>query len=359
MLKQYGALAFWDYAAAAPYVGIDMNGDDASLDAVFLSPHKFIGGPGTAGVLVVKTNLLNNSVPSVVGGGTVMYVTPQDHCYIQDHERREEGGTPAILDSIRTGLVFKLQQEVGTDVIEYREKQFVEQAILRFRNNLHVEILGNLDAPRLSIMSFRIRHAEKDLHHGFAVALLNDLFGIQARGGCSCAGPYGHSLLGMDLNYSHAIEAEIQRGAMVLRPGWVRLNFNYFIDPEEFNYLLRAIELVAEFGWRMLPFYQFDNTSGVWRYQGEPVELESSMENWKFADNDAGHQMPKEIHPESVSFDFLLEEAKSELTKEHRVGTVYELHLSEESERLRWFLLPQQAAKELSSLGQRSNEAEL
>ena len=183
LLKQYGALAFWDYAASAPYVRIDMNGD-IPLDAVFVSPHKFVGCPGTPGVLIVKTNMLNNTIPAVVGGGTVMYVTPEDHCYVQDHERREEGGTPAIVDSIRAGLAFKLQQEVGTDVIETRERFFVEQAILRFNNCSNIEILGSLDVPRLSIMSLRFKHAGKDLHHAFVVALLNDLFGIQVRGGC-------------------------------------------------------------------------------------------------------------------------------------------------------------------------------
>ena len=228
ILKRYDALAFWDYAAAAPYVGIDMQGENP-LDAVFISPHKFVGGPGTPGVLVVKKNVLGNSVPTVVGGGTVMYVTPEDHLYIEDHERREEGGTPAIIESIRAGLVFKLQQEVGTDEIERREQSFVERAIKRFNAVSNIEILGGDTAPRLSIMSLRFRHGHRDLHYGFVVSLLNDLFGIQVRGGCSCAGPYGHSLLGMDMNYSRDIETEIQNGAIVLRPGWVRLNFNYFI----------------------------------------------------------------------------------------------------------------------------------
>ena len=344
LLKQYGALAFWDYAASAPYVRIDMNGD-IPLDAVFISPHKFVGGPGTPGVLIVKANMLNNTIPAVVGGGTVMYVTPEDHCYVQDHERREEGGTPAIVDSIRAGLAFKLQQEVGTDVIETRERCFVEQAIVRFNNCSNIEILGSLDVPRLSIMSVRFKHGGKDLHHAFVVALLNDLFGIQVRGGCSCAGPYGHSLLGVDMEYSHAIEAEIQRGAMVLRPGWVRLNFNYFIDTEEFEYLLSAVELVAKHGWRLLPFYQFDNISGVWRYQGQPVQLESNMENWKFADYFS--QSQEKVRHDTMKLDGVCDKAESELKKEYRGGKVFELHLSQEAERLRWFLLPQEAAKEL------------
>ncbi|QFU77382.1 aminotransferase class V-fold PLP-dependent enzyme [Halioglobus maricola] len=338
LLKNHGALAFWDYAAAAPYVGIDMQGE-LPIDAVFISPHKFVGGPGTPGVLVVKKSVLTNSVPAVVGGGTVMYVTPEDHLFIADHERREEGGTPAIVESIRAGLVFKLQQEVGTDEIERREHDYVQRAIERFSRRPEIEILGNCEAPRLSIMSLRIKHGERDLHYGFVVSLLNDLFGIQVRGGCSCAGPYGHSLLGMDMDYSRAIEKEIQGGAMVLRPGWVRLNFNYFIDEAEFNYLLSAIELVAEHGWRLLPYYQFDAAGGVWRYQGEAMQLAESLENWTFAgEADA----PVQENVEAPDLTDCLAMAKKELINEHREGSHYSLTLSEEADRLRWFVLPQE-----------------
>ena len=343
LLQQYGALTFWDYAAAAPYVAIDMRGD-APIDAVFISPHKFVGGPGTPGVLVVKKGVLQNSVPAVVGGGTVMYVTPEDHLYIEDHERREEGGTPAIIESIRAGLVFKLQQEVGTQEIETREHNFVQRAITRFNNCPDIEILGSPDAPRLSIMSLRFKHGEKDLHYGFVVSLLNDLFGIQVRGGCSCAGPYGHSLLGMDMDYSRAIETEIQGGAMVLRPGWVRLNFNYFIDEQEFEYLLRAIELVAEHGWRLLPFYQFDSNTGVWRYQGQTSSLVASLDDWQFAELG----QPKQASTQDpISLGGLCDEAEAELTLKDRVGSRYDLQLSEKGERLRWFVLPQDVVAEL------------
>ena len=344
LLKRHDALAFWDYAAAAPYVGIDMQGE-IPLDAVFISPHKFVGGPGTPGVLVVKKNALVNSVPALVGGGTVMYVTPEDHLYIEDHERREEGGTPAIIESIRAGLVFKLQQEVGTAEIERREHSFVERAIARFKEVANIEILGGHAAPRLSIMSLRFRHGQKDLHYGFVVSLLNDLFGIQVRGGCSCAGPYGHSLLGMDMDYSRAIETEIQNGAMVLRPGWVRLNFNYFIDEQEFEYLLQAIELVAEHGWRLLPFYQFNTHSGVWQFQGQAMNLVSSIEDWNFADLPRSETASARGIPELQAF---AEQAQAELIKIDRDEKMYDLQLTEESERLRWFLLPQEAARDLA-----------
>jgi selenocysteine lyase/cysteine desulfurase len=340
VLKRHGALVFWDYAAAAPYVGIDINGA-TPLDAVFISPHKFVGGPGTPGILVAKESIMNNSVPAVVGGGTVAYVTPLDHLYIEDHERREEGGTPAIVESIRAGLVFKLQQEVGTEVIERREAEFVHRAAKIFGEHPNLEIMGNPDAPRLSIMSLRFKHGDKDLHYGFVVSLLNDLFGIQVRGGCSCAGPYGHTLLGMDMEYSRAIEAEIRSGAMILRPGWVRLNFNYFIDEAEFEYLVRAITLVAEHGWRLLPFYHFDTSAGVWRYLDNKAADYNSLDALSFA---AYCQGDSSEPARKIGLQGHLAAAeKTLLDAQHRDGTS-NLVLSDKAEHLRWFVLPQEVA---------------
>ncbi|HSN53204.1 MAG TPA: aminotransferase class V-fold PLP-dependent enzyme [Candidatus Sulfomarinibacteraceae bacterium] len=237
LLHARGALALWDFAAAAPYVRIDMNpaGRDgepdpaAAMDAVFISPHKFIGGPGTPGVLVVKRRLLTNRVPTVPGGGTVSYVSETDHRYLADPAHREEGGTPAIIESIRAGLVFHLKRTVGEDVIEELEDSFVGRAIASWSADPGIRILGNLGARRLSIVSFLIRHGDGFLHHNFVVALLNDLFGIQARGGCSCAGPYGHRLLGIDVARSTRFRDAITRGSEGIKPGWVRVNFNYFI----------------------------------------------------------------------------------------------------------------------------------
>ncbi len=333
LLKRYGALAFWDYAAAGPYVGIDVGGPQGP-DAVFLSPHKFVGGPGTPGVLVVKADILHNTVPAMVGGGTVSYVTPQDHQFVDDIERREEGGTPAIVEAIRAGLVFKLQQEVGTQAIEKREQDFVRRAMERLGKVSNIEVLGDSEAPRLSIFSLRFRHADKDLHYGFVVALLNDLFGIQARGGCSCAGPYGHDLLGMDMAYSRAIESEIRSGAAIMRPGWVRLNFNYFIDEEEFQYLLQALELVAEHGWRLLPWYQFDLASGVWRFEGRERSVQASLVGWDFV----GLNVAKVAATLPLSGG--CEAAKQAMLANRGTPPLVQPPLSETAESLRWFVVP-------------------
>ncbi len=342
LLHQYDAMALWDYAAAAPYVGIDMNSQsdfgDSSKDAVFISTHKFIGGPGTPGILVVKKHLLTNTVPAVPGGGTVLYVTPEDHRFIDNHERREEGGTPAIVESIRAGLVFKLQQDIGTVEIERREEDFVKRAIHHWQQFDNIEILGNTDADQLSIMSLRIKHQDKDLHYGFVVALLNDLFGIQARGGCSCAGPYGHSLLGMDMDYSKKLEAEIVKGQIILRPGWVRLNFNYFIDEESFNYLLNAITLIADHGWRLLPYYCFDNTSGSWRYQNNSSQLSENLTQLNFT-----HLSATDISEEpNILLAYYLTEGKEQLLKPRQHEPRHALDFPDRCEALRWFALPQQ-----------------
>ena len=257
LLHRHGALSFWDYAAAAPYVRIDMGlADDedplAYLDAIFVSPHKLIGGPGTPGVLLARRELFRNSVPDMPGGGTVWYVNPLQHRYVEDPEHREEGGTPDIVGSIRAGLVFKLKQAVGEESIREREESFIRRAIESWTSNPNIEILGDHEHERLSIVSFVVRRGEHYLHHNFVVAVLNDLFGIQSRGGCSCAGPYGHRLLKIDLDTSREFEREIGRGCEGIKPGWVRVNFNYFISEKVFDFILDAVHLVANEGWRLL-----------------------------------------------------------------------------------------------------------
>jgi selenocysteine lyase/cysteine desulfurase len=270
LLHEHGALAFWDFAASAPYVDIDMRpaDDPAGYDAVFLSTHKLIGGPGTPGILVAKRSLFTNRVPVVVGGGTVSYVNSDGHDFHPDIAHREEGGTPAIVESIRAGLVFQLKAAVGVDEIRRREEDFVSRAIAAWDASPHVQILGSHDAERLSIVSFVVRYECRYLHHNYVVALLNDLFGIQARGGCSCAGPYGHRLLGIDPAVSRAIELAVTGSACEgIKPGWVRVNFNYFIDEQTFEYMLEAVRLVAEEGAALLPSYRFEPATGLWRHR--------------------------------------------------------------------------------------------
>jgi selenocysteine lyase/cysteine desulfurase len=274
LLHSRGALSFWDYAAAGPYVDIRVSasapGAGDHKDAVFLSPHKFPGGPQTPGVLVVRRELVRNTVPTAPGGGTVAFVDPVGHRYLDDPVAREEGGTPAIIESIRAGLVVALKQTVGTGLIAAREEQLWQHVLHRWADVPQIEVLGNQRARRLSIVSFRIRRGEQYLHHNFVVAVLNDLFGIQARGGCSCAGPYGHRLLAIGAARSHAFREEIGHGCDGIKPGWSRVNLNYFISAAHADYIAAAVELIAAEGYRLLPHYRFDPHTGLWRHASGP-----------------------------------------------------------------------------------------
>lgn len=337
LLHRHGALSLWDFAAAAPYIDIRM-GDD--LDAVFISPHKFIGGPGTPGVLAARKALFKNRVPGMPGGGTVTYVNPLEHEYVTNIEHREEGGTPAIVDSIRAGLVFQLKEAVGTAEIRRREESFIRRAIERWRRNPNLEILGNPDLDRLSIVSFVVRHDGRYLHHNYVVALLNDLFGIQARGGCSCAGPYGHRLLGIDLDRSREFEREIGRGCEGIKPGWVRVNFNYFISEPVFEFLLDAVDLVATDGWKLLPDYRFDPLSGLWRHRAGSPEPPLSLRDINYSEA-TPHSAHRHREPESALAGYLTQAREIlDSTK----GQAETMVLSPDFEHLRWFWLPQEIA---------------
>jgi len=343
LLHAHGALAFWDFAAAAPYVKIEMNapaGGDAAdaKDALFISPHKFIGGPGTPGVMMVKRALLTNRVPSVPGGGTVSYVSADRHDYLSDPVHREEGGTPAIIGAIRAGLVFGLKRAVGEEAIEELERSFVTRAIARWSAHPNIEVLGNLEAHRLSIVSFVIRCGDRLLHHNFVVALLNDLFGIQARGGCSCAGPYGHRLLGIDLAESERFKAAIDLGGEGVKPGWVRVNFNYFISEETFELMLCAVEAIAEEGWRLLHHYGFDPDKGLWRHADFAPDAKLSLRDISYASGRLEYEAGPGLDEVNAHTDCVAR--AREIMAEADTTVAVAATLPEDLERLRWFPLP-------------------
>jgi len=270
LLKKFDALSFWDYAGAAPYINIDMNPkDEVSKDAIFISSHKLIGGPGSPGILVVKKFLFSQGLPVITGGGTVHFVTKSQQRYFEDLEVREEGGTPAIIGSIRAGIAFKIKDQVGAANIEEIEDNYIKEAIRTFSNYPNIYVLGDLEVKRLGFMAFHIRFKGRFLHHNFVVALLNDLFGIQSRGGCSCAGPYGHDLLNLDEEKSQQYMVELSTGNVGSKPGWARLNFNYFIPKDEFDYIIKCIIWVSENGWKLLNLYLFDDHQGLWICKNE------------------------------------------------------------------------------------------
>lgn len=355
LLHENGALAFWDYAASAPYVEINMHPDDplARKDAVFLSPHKFIGGPGTPGVLVMNRVIIQNSVPVVPGGGTVAYVNTEEHRYLLDSEHREEGGTPAIIESIRAGLVFQLKESVGISAIQSLESKFLTRAITAFGRESKIELLGNLDADRLSILSFVVRAPSgKYLHHNFIVALLNDLFGIQSRGGCSCAGPYGHRLLGIDLAKSHEFETQIAGGCEGIKPGWVRVNFNYFISDTVVDHIIESVLFVAKQGHLFLADYHFNPATGLWKHKDGSVEPPMSLNAISYS---SAGEMQYPIKHDRTSENSL----KDYINHAHQLAVEKELVvitnettsitdlLGAQFESMRWFELPYECLNNL------------
>ena len=276
LLHKYGAIACFDYAACAPYVEIDMNpepeyeGEDPSIDAIFISPHKFLGGPGSSGVLVFNERIYDRELPpSVSAGGTVDYVGMTDQDFIGRIEEREKAGTPGVLQTLKAGLVFQVKDAVGVDVIHKREQEFTRRALSSWGENDSIEVLGNPDpGSRVGIISFNIRDVSgKYLHHKFLTVLLNDLFGIQSRAGCSCAGPYGHRLLDIDDDTSERYRAAVKEGHCGLKPGWCRVGLHWVMDDAEANYVIDAVHFLAREGHVFLNLYDFDLATGTWSHK--------------------------------------------------------------------------------------------
>ena len=272
LLHRHGALACFDFAAAGPYVPIDMHpADDAArLDAVYLSTHKFMGGPHASGVLVVNKALFKTRTPERPGGGTVEWVAGVSHAsvdYATRLDEREEGGTPAIVGDLRTGVAFLVKQMLGPEAIAAHEVKLARAALERLRRHPRIRVLGPVDLPRLGIISFNV----EGLHHDLVSALLDHLFGIQNRAGCSCAGPYGQRLLSLDRPRSEAFRAQVNRGVIGIKPGWVRLSLPYYASEEDVDFILRAVEFVATHGDAFVPAYRLGWQDGVWRHIERPM----------------------------------------------------------------------------------------
>ena len=272
VLHEEGALAFVDYAAGGPYLPIDMHPADplARLDAVFVSTHKFPGGPEGSGVLVAQRDLFRTRTPERPGGGTVDYVSGCRHDqvdYVHRLSEREEGGTPDILGDLRAGIAFALKDHAGAAAIRDHDVALARAAVERLARHPRIRIYGPLDAPRLPILSFNV----EGLHHDLVSALLDHLFGIQNRAGCSCAGPYGHRLLGIEGERSERYRRLIAGGVLGAKPGWVRVSLPWYAAPEDVEFTLRAVELVASRGEAFVPLYRLDWRDGVWRHREAEV----------------------------------------------------------------------------------------
>ena len=247
LLKRYGALAFWDYAGGAPYIPIDMNpGAGLEKDAIFLSPHKFPGGPGASGLLIVRKSAIRSKRPTWPGGGSVSYVSPWDHSYLDSVTEREEAGTPNLIGDIRAALVFIVKAAIGQEFITKREHELGERALTVWGKNPNLQLLGTDKPHRLPIFSFAIRDGQGGhVHHQLFTRMLSDMTGVQARGGCVCAGPYGHRLLHVERAQSEKIRDAVLAGHEVEKPGWVRLNFSYLMDDATVTRIIESVDKLA------------------------------------------------------------------------------------------------------------------
>jgi selenocysteine lyase/cysteine desulfurase len=265
-LKRHGATVIWDYAGGAPYVPIDMR-LGGGIDAIAFSPHKFVGGPGASGALIVrKSAVVTEARPSLPGGGTVSFVSPWTHHYAQDLIAREEAGTPNLLGDIRAALALMIKARIGDAWIAEREAFLVHNAVTKWRCNERLELLGSLTTKRIPIFSFRVRDGEGGyVHHQLITRMLSDYFGVQARGGCACAGPYAHRLLDLDRDASEALWRRLAAGDELEKPGWVRVNFSYLADFDEVERLIEAVNDVATRASEFAQHYDCDTATARFR----------------------------------------------------------------------------------------------
>jgi selenocysteine lyase/cysteine desulfurase len=285
ILHEHDALAFFDFAAIAPYDRIDMRPDDRSwLDAIYFSPHKFLGGPGSCGILIFHQRIYRADLPPTIGaGGTVDFVNFDGQAYSSDIEVREKPGTPGIIQTLRASLAMELKEKLGQSRIAAREMELVHRAYDRLAGSPSVDLMGEVGPDdRLPIFSFNIRVGASWLHPRFVTRLLNDLFGIQSRAGCSCAAPYGHRVLHIDGQKSADLRKSIMCGNIGLKPGWARVNFHFLHTDAEVDFICRAILFLAEHGRDFLPLYTFDIHTGSWEHKDfghapTPFGIEEAM----------------------------------------------------------------------------------
>lgn len=279
LMHQHKGVCFVDFACSGPYVAIDMHplAADAYLDAIFFSPHKFLGGPGTSGVLIFNKNLYKNSVPDCPGGGTVSWTNPWgEHKYIDNIEDREDGGTPGFLQVIKTALAIQLKDKMGVDNILQREHELVNYIFSSLNAVPNLHILADQHQDRLGVISFYI----DELHYNLGVKLLNDKFGIQTRGGCSCAGTYGHYLLHVDQETSHNLVCQIASGDLIQKPGWIRMSIHPTTTTEEIQYVCDSILALAQHHavWRL--DYQYNSKTNEFSHNAALLTEKDRVSSW-------------------------------------------------------------------------------
>ena len=276
-MHAHGGLCFVDFACSAPYIDMDMHKEDSDLDAIYFSPHKFLGGPSSTGILIFNQKLYNNKIPDNPGGGTVDWTNPWgEHKYHEEIEAREDGGTPAFLQTIRVALCIKLKEEMGVENILEREQELLEIIWPRLKAIPNLNILAANQKERLGVFSFYI----DELHYNLAVKLLNDRFGIQVRGGCSCAGTYGHYLLHVDKEFSNSITCKIDNGILEDKPGWIRMSVHPCMTNEEAHTIMDAIEQLAANHKEWALEYAYDNRTNEFVHKEEQFAEMPFINEW-------------------------------------------------------------------------------
>jgi selenocysteine lyase/cysteine desulfurase len=279
IMHQHDGYCFIDYAASAPYDNIDMHPEDPEmrLDAVYFSPHKFLGGPGSTGVLVFNKELYKNRIPDHPGGGTVNWTNRwNEYSYVTDVEAREDGGTPGFMQGFRIALSIELKEQMGVENIEEREKQLLDMAFRELPKVKGLKILADNVKDRLGVISFYI----EGIHHNLLTRLLNDLHGIQVRGGCSCAGTYGHFLLNMDYDQSHSITDHIDLGDFSLKPGWVRLSIHPTMTDNELMKIVAALKQISENIDEYKDQYLINKSTNEFHHKDYDKDYDAIFKNW-------------------------------------------------------------------------------
>lgn len=279
IMHHHGGVCFVDFACSAPYVHIDMNPEDkeAHLDAIFFSPHKFLGGPGTSGILIFHKSLYKNMIPDNPGGGTVNWTNPWgEHRYLDDIETREDGGTPGFLQTIRTALAVQLKDEMDTVKIQEREHEILKEVFRILEPIDNLTILAAQHQDRLGVVSFYI----DDLHYNLGVKLLNDRFGIQTRGGCSCAGTYGHFLLHVDQQHSQELLEKMEQGCLIERPGWIRMSIHPTTTDQEVQFICNAIKKLAANFKEWSEDYSYDMKSNEFLHKSFHSKEKDLVRQW-------------------------------------------------------------------------------
>lgn len=281
IMHQNNGVCFVDFACSGPYVHIDMHPADPEtyLDAIFFSPHKFLGGPGTSGVLIFNKNLYKNNIPDCPGGGTVSWTNPWgEHKYIDDIEDREDGGTPGFLQVIKTALAIQLKETMGVENIMKREQELVDYIFEHLAPVENLTLLAAQHRDRLGVISFYIH----DLHYNLGVKILNDRFGIQTRGGCSCAGTYGHYLLHVDQETSHHLTCSIDEGDLTQKPGWIRMSIHPTTTSAEIEYVCQSIIELATNHQEWASDYVYNPKKNDFKHKNAVAVEKAMVKDWFF-----------------------------------------------------------------------------